>query len=224
MSAKYIVFFDVDETLIQCKTMLNFLKFFYRKNSLCSFVGYLKYSLFKFASYVYVKLKDDREFLNKRYYKCYTGITMKHLIEISQEWFLLLLEKEFLFNEKVVSELRWHQKNNAEIVFVSGSFPPCLNPIASYFNVHHVLSIQLEEKDGKITGNIIPPQTIGEGKATAIKNFLQKFPHVASNDCFAYGDHSSDLSMLKAVGHAVVVGNNKLLLGYAKANNWKTIN
>lgn len=222
MKSNYIAFFDVDETLINCKTMFDFLKFYYEKRNIHPLIGKLKYYLFKFKLYFYIKINKNREFLNNFYYKCYVGEKTENLMNISEEWFSLL-KKKHCFNFKVIDELKKHQQNFAIIVFVSGSFLPCLSPIAKYFDVSHILAINLEEKEGKITGNIIQPQTIGEGKASAIIDFLKKNPQIDKKNCFAYGDHSSDLPMLQTVGNPVVVGQDKLLNKYAATNQWKTI-
>ena len=124
---------------------------------------------------------------------------------------------------KVVEELKKHQSNNAEIVFVSGSFMPCLAPIANKLGVKHVLAIQLEEINGKLTGNILLPQTIGEGKAEAMNDFMRQHPGISLKSCYAYGDHESYLAMLLLVGNPIVVGDNVILTKTAFDKNWKIL-
>lgn len=41
--------------------------------------------------------------------------------------------------------------------------------------------------------------------------------------CVAYGDHASDLPMLDAVGHAVVVGDDPVLIALAAARSWDVL-
>ncbi|MBV9576542.1 MAG: HAD-IB family hydrolase [Gammaproteobacteria bacterium] len=117
-----------------------------------------------------------------------------------------------------------HQLNGADIVLVSGSFFACLSSFAEKFNIKHVLATILEEKNNKLTGEILAPQTIGEGKAQAVRLFLanQNFTHY--QHCYAYGDHMSDVPMLSLVGHPYVVGGDKEIVDYAKSKGWKIIN
>ena len=72
------------------------------------------------------------------------------------------------------------------------------------------------------TGNILPPQTIGSGKADAINEFLQRMQS-DSNDCFAYGDDISDVPMLESVGHPIAVDGGRRLTEYAKTMGWPII-
>src|SRR3546814_15438352 len=75
----------------------------------------------------------------------------------------------------------------------------CALPIARELNVVHVLANNLEVTSGKYSGNILPPQTIGDGKREAIVGFLKEWKS-NPNDCYGYGDHISDLPLLEIVG------------------------
>ena len=209
---------DVDGTLIKIKTMFSFLEFYYRNKKL----GALRFKSYMLFTKFYELLKIDRSFLNKRYYKSFKNNDIEYVHRLGKKWFEEKFNTDLLiFN--VVKELRDHRSNGAEIVMVSGSFSPCLEPIANLLGVQHILATELYIKDSKYTGEIKFPQTIGQGKALRIREFLEKHNDVTSEICFAYGDHESDLPMLKTVGHACVVAGDKTLEKAAELNHWKII-
>jgi phosphoserine phosphatase len=67
-------------------------------------------------------------------------------------------------------------------------------------------------RDGRYTGEVVRPM-IGEGKREAVLALLRDHPGgVDPRECYAYGDHPSDLPMLECVGNPRVVGGNPDLL------------
>ena len=52
---------------------------------------------------------------------------------------------------------------------------------------------------------------VGEAKREALAELVARLA-VPARDCFAYGDHTSDLPMLESVGTPVVVGGDPVLL------------
>ena len=141
-----------------------------------------------------------------------------------QKWFNKINKnKSDLFNKKILHEIKKHKEAGAGIVLVSGSFPPCLDPLAKYIGADYLLASKLETKQGVITGNLLPPQCIGRGKMTAIELFMSSQNSDNYQDCFAYSDHISDLAMLERVGNPVVVLNDPILATHASNKGWKII-
>lgn len=73
-----------------------------------------------------------------------------------------------------------------------------------------------------MTGKIKGIQTIGEGKAKAMRKFALK-EKIDLNTSYGYGDDISDLNMLSCVGNPVYVGNNSTMLNHAKYHNWAVL-
>ena len=211
-------FFDVDDTLISVKSMLSFQEFWYRACN--DSAGEARYR------------NDLREhvhehacwrFLNRLYYQHFAGRAELDVIRRGKEWFVWASEQQpDFYHVPVVEELRAHQRAGREVVFVSGSFPALLKPIGDELSVRHILCTQMEVNDGRYTGEILPPQTIGEGKVVALQQFLAK-QGVSADACYAYGDDLSDLPMLKAVGEPVVVGGGRGLEPHARAHGWRVV-
>ena len=211
-------FFDVDETIISMKSMFSFIDIYFthNKNTL------LERRFHKEISNL-IATKAKRRVINARYYSFFKYFSTHSVNEACKIWFdKYSPEKKIFYNQNVITRLKLHQNNNIECVFVSGSFKELIALIANDLNVKNILCINLEKKEGMYTGNIIPPQTIGNGKADAIKLFLSK-NNSNGKQCFAYGDDVSDVDMLKTVGNPCAIYGERKLEEYAKNANWEII-
>lgn len=63
---------------------------------------------------------------------------------------------------------------------------------------------------------------IGEGKAQAASTLAAQLKAELRN-CFAYGDHISDLPLLNLVGHPVAVGEEGALGDHARGLGWPVL-
>lgn len=211
-------FFDVDDTLISVKSMLSFQDHWYR------FMGEHDAEA-RYRADLQEHMHDQAcwSFLNRLYYRHFAGRKEADVIHMASDWFALMRKNNpDFYHSPVVEALLAHQRQGQEVVFVSGSFPALLNPIARELGVSQVLATRMEVIEGRYTGEILPPQTIGEGKAEAITAFLAE--HSASAEtCYAYGDDWSDLPMLQAVGHPVVVAGGRRLETFAKETGWPVL-
>ena len=189
-------FFDVDETLIRVKSMFAFQDHWY--DALADEAGRAA-----FTDEI-TRLRDaaaPRAEINRRYYRFFEGRAVAEVTARARDWFTALeAARPDLFIAPVVERLRAHQMAGHEVVFVSGSFPVLIEPVAARLGVRHILATRMEQRDGCYTGRILPPQCIAEGKAEALRLFLKEHK-VPSTDCHAYGDDISDAPMLAAVGH-----------------------
>jgi phosphoserine phosphatase len=97
-----------------------------------------------------------------------------------------------------------------------------LEPLARELGVVHCLATRLEEHEGRYTGEIEGLQMIGQGKADAVRAFLATRGARAA-ECFAYGDHHTDVPMLEAVGHPVAVIGDPRLAEHARRERWEVL-
>lgn len=224
MRAEYYAFFDVDGTIIHETSMTSFLEYgFPHYYGRLSAYGKLRASLYSIKRKVFSTHKT-REQLNTEYYQLYKGMDADRITALGYEWFKMIKNKNAnLFNSTVLQEIKCHQENGAEIVMVSGAFLPCLQPIADYLNIAHILCVSPLIENSKYTGEIAQPQTIGAGKKQAIINFLKSKDKSTLARSYAYGDHISDLPMLELVGNPVVVSGDVDLEKHAINQAWKLI-
>lgn len=211
-------FFDVDDTLIADKSMLSFQRFWYEHTG--DEVGRAAYE-----ADLRKHLRPDAcwAFLNRLYYRHFAGRRPEEVAEVGRLWFRRMNQGPGRFyHDGPLAELRAHQRQGRQVVFVSGSFPAVLDPIAGDLGVAHILATRLAVADGRYTGEIHPPQTIGEGKARALLDFVRR-QGVDPAECHAYGDDISDLPMLEQVGHPTVVTGGRALEEQARARGWRLL-
>jgi HAD superfamily hydrolase (TIGR01490 family) len=201
-----LVFTDVDETLIGCKSMFDFLDYYqwgrYGPQGRARAAEVRRTLLMQAAAGV------PREDTNRTYFRAWTGEAAADVARWGERWFTERSAESTFYLRATREALLSHRAAGAVIVLVSGSFPALLEPIARDIGARHVLCTMPQERRGELTGLIEGPPVIGTGKRTAVESVLLHYPHIDPADCFGYGDHPSDLPMLAAVGHPVVVGEN----------------
>lgn len=214
---KIAAFFDVDQTLINTKSMFSFFEFWCGERSLDN-----ELKLFTSNFKRDALSGKSREYLNKQYYKQFSNVKYNDLIEAGERWFKEKSRSDF-FIDKAIEELKIHQRQGVLPVFVSGSMYPILAPIGNYLGVNDILCAPvIINPEGFCTGEIGQPQTIGLGKKEVILMYCKKH-EINPRDCFAYGDHITDVPMLEATGNPVCVGNDKFLSEYAYVRGWSHI-
>lgn len=204
-----IAFFDVDETLITLKSMFRFLEHHLDPEEYEIAVTYLRDR---------AAAGTPREETNREYYRNFIGERATDVAASGQRWFAAEMARGGLFHDPAVAEFHRHRDAGAAIVLVSGSFSACLDPIADHLGADLVLSTVPEVLDGVYTGEV-STTVIGAGKAEAAREAMAKYGATPA-ECVAYGDHASDLPLLLAVGHGVVVGDDPVLLRHADEHGW----
>ncbi|MFJ9059957.1 HAD family hydrolase [Streptomyces sp. NPDC102409] len=215
-TARTAAFSDVDETLIRVKSMFRFLEFYLRERgeppaTYERLMGELRQAAHRGA---------PRSDINRHYYRLLRGESARRLATAGRRWFVAQWREpaEGLYIPEVEEALAAHRKAGRQLVLVSGSFFAPLDPIAADMSATAVLATRPVIRRGDLTGEILAPM-IGETKGRAVRLTA----HVAGTDLqgsWAYGDHSSDLSMLQAVGHPVAVGDDPELAAHTTAPGW----
>lgn len=214
-----MAFFDVDETVISSKSMFDFMRFYLERKK--GYLGKVQYQIYWSMCQSLAKLGVSRDNINTLYYRIYRGDNYKQLMLIGQQWYEQRQQQEHFFIQPSVDRLMQLRNAGYEIVFVSGSFRPCLEPIAKALNVNTILCAELIVNDGVVSGQL-SQQAIGNNKARLICSLLRT-TGVDPKDCYAFGDHISDLAMLKMVGHPIVVANCPELIDIAEYYHWEQI-
>ena len=204
-AAVEIAFFDVDETLITVKSMFRFLEFHYQERGLPPSVYEEDAGALRRRSAAGI----SRLVTNREYYRLYADRPREELFAHGRAWFEAELAGGALLHPPVVSALRRHQEQGARIVLVSGSFRPCLEPVAELLGADEILCSEPEYVGGYCTGLVEHP-VIGVEKGKLARELMRRRavspPHAA-----AYADHASDLDLLRSVGHPVAVGDDMVL-------------
>lgn len=211
MTRPYLVFCDVDETLVSCKSMFDFLEF--RLLGRHGPKGAVQYRRIVGELHAMVAGGQDRAEVNRAYYRRYAGELESEVRVDGHRWFQVRSAGAAFFIAPTLEALWAHRAQGARLVLVSGSFDACLQPLAHAVRAQHLLCTRPVSVDGRYTGDIAVPM-IGENKMAAAQALLRSHPDIDPADCYAYGDHPSDIPMLRSVGHPVAVGDDASLHAY----------
>lgn len=211
--ATHAAFFDVDETLITIKSMFSFLRFYLHSRGQSEGT----YDRLRGELSAAAQAGVPREEINRSYYRLYVGESARTLADIGRRWFQEAIAPS-TFIPTTLTLLRDYRKQGVPYGLVSGSFFACLDPIAEHLAADWTNGSEPIIRRGKLTGEITAPM-IGLGKAAALQ--ARAAAHgLDLEHCTAYADDVSDLAMLEAVGHPVVVGNDPTLTAHARRHGW----
>lgn len=211
-------FFDVDETIIGAKSMFDFLRFWIVRNGGDEDSYQAAMSEFR----AMWSANAHRSEVNRAYYRRFAGVARSDLVRAAGEWYVDYRRRPDAFVLATVAALSEHVAEGDTVVLVSGSFNGCLTPLADELRADIVLCTEpLAGPDGRLTGEVRRPM-IGDAKTAAVDETLARLG-VPADECFAYGDHSSDLGMLTRVGHPRVIGDNPVLAEHATRHNWPVL-
>jgi HAD superfamily hydrolase (TIGR01490 family) len=221
MSKNYVVFSDVDETLIKFKSMITFMDYFLYQTPYAQQPA----AEAKRVEFEAIKRENtpsaDRTQLNRRFYAMFAGIRQAELQAAAKTWLAGVMASGDLFVPSALDEQRAHKAQGAELVLVSGSFQDILGPIRSYVDADVLLCSELEVVDGVYTG-VLLQQVIGDGKWDVISRYIDG-RGIELDKCFAYGDHVSDVCFMEKVGNPVVVGSEPRMVALAKQRSWRVL-
>lgn len=212
-----IAFFDVDETLIGPKSMFSFLEFHLGNGSRPPGSYERAVARLRAAAARGVPRQD----VNRLYYRLMAGESVEGLRAEGRAWFSEAARVPGFWHTPVLERLRRHRAEGDLVVLLSGSFFACLDPIAEEAGAHWALGTRPVVRGGRLTGEVLVPM-IGATKETAARA-AAAVRGVPLSSCTAYGDHSSDLALLSAVGVPVAVGEDATLTAHAEANGWERV-
>ena len=212
------VFIDVDETLITVKSMFAFMDYWSTRSGHgpdgCADVMAELHAM--------AARGVDRTEINRAYYRWYAGATWTELLIAGEAWYEDFCGNGAPFVAATLAAVAAHRAAGDAVVLVSGSFQPCLEPLARDVRSDLVLCTEpVVERDGRLSGEVRQPM-IGRAKAEAVKRTMTELG-VDPMNCTAYADHLSDLDMLSQVGHPVVVAGDPQLTAHARCHSWPVL-
>ncbi len=112
------------------------------------------------------------------------------------------------FRPEMVDEIRRHVAAGHETLFVSASLSNYLWPVARYLGVTDVVAVELEHRDGVLTGSMVHPNVRAAQKAVRLRNWLGVPPQgpLRGIELWAYGNSSGDHELLELADHAYWLG------------------
>lgn len=118
--------------------------------------------------------------------------------------------------------LQKHRDAGDEVVIISATGIHLVAPIAHYLGVKHALGVDIEIKNGHITGELTGVPTFREGKVTRALQWAQEHGYEMKETYF-YSDSHNDIPLLEKALYPVAVDPDPILAEIAKAKSWPII-
>lgn len=115
-----------------------------------------------------------------------------------------------------------HQEEGRRVYIVTAALQEMADLLARVLVFDGGLGSCLEVRDGRYTGRAGGPFNYREGKVVAMRELAER-EHIDLAASYAYSDSESDLPMLRAVGHAVVVNPDPELTRIARSEGWEIV-
>ena len=124
---------------------------------------------------------------------------------------------------KMLERISWHRESGHTLILISGSVRYVLEPVAWDLGFDHVVCTELEVgNNGRFTGRPDGPICVDVEKGRLAALFAQTHGIDLSRS-YAYGNHHSDLALLRLVGNPHVVEPTRPLLDEAQKNGWPVL-
>ena len=124
--------------------------------------------------------------------------------------------EQSLYSE-AITLVEAHRAAGHKLVIVSAASRYQVEPVARVLGIEEICCTRLEVEDGRFTGRLVAPLCYGEGKTLAARRAARQHRSSLEN-CWFYSDSSSDLPLLRTVGHPVAVNASDKLGAHARTN------
>jgi len=148
------------------------------------------------------------------------GVPARSLERMNPEVMAAILPRVY---PQMLDEVYAHQDAGRATFIVSAAGNGVVEPLAAVLGMDGGIGTRYEiGEDGAFTGRFDGPFVYGAGKVEAMEAFAEEHG-IDLAESFAYSDSISDLPMLRAVGHPVVVNPDPPLAEVARAEGWQTM-
>ncbi len=149
-----------------------------------------------------------------------SGVPSRSLERMNPEVMAAILPRVY---PQMLDEVYAHQDAGRATFIVSAAGNGVVEPLAAVLGMDGGIGTRYEVgEDGAFTGRFDGPFVYGPGKVEAMEVFAAEHG-IDLAASYAYSDSISDLPMLRAVGHPVVVNPDPPLAEIARAEGWQTM-
>jgi len=149
-----------------------------------------------------------------------TGVSVRDLERMNPEVMAAILPRVY---PQMLDQVFAHQDAGRPTFIVSAAGSGVVEPLAAVLGMDGGVGTAYEvDEDGAFTGRFDGPFVYGPGKVEAIEAFASAH-EIDLTVSYAYSDALSDLPMLRAVGHPVVVNPDPALAEIAAQEGWQTM-
>lgn len=210
-------FFDLDKTVIAKASMVAFSRPLHRAGLLSRRMllraawGQLVYAQFGASPAKLAKLRDSVLRLTRGWDQAQiSAIVREELVDVVEP---------IVFDE-ALDLIAEHRAAGHRVFIVSASPEEIVAPLAQFLGVDEAIATRAElDAEGRYTGRT-ERYCYGPEKVAAIEE-VARHEDISLAASYAYSDSATDLPMLEAVGHPVVVNPDRELLRVARARGWE---
>jgi HAD superfamily hydrolase (TIGR01490 family) len=209
-------FFDLDKTLIEGSSALHFARAAY-KHGMVSRRRLVRDGWANLRFRLRGSTDQDTDELRRRILDSIAGLRVTDLRRLGPDVLAGILP---LLYKQVLAEAWAHQDAGRPAYIVTAASQELAEVLAAVLVLDGGVGMRSEVRDGVYTGRPDGPFTYREGKAEAIRELARR-EGIDLAASYAYSDSESDLPMLRAVGHPVVVNPDSALCEVARAEGWR---
>jgi HAD superfamily hydrolase (TIGR01490 family) len=212
-AAPVVALFDMDRTLIDTHTA----KLYVRFQRDLGEIGVFDTLRTTYWLLQYTFGVIDAKQVALRVSQGYRGKSNAWLNERCQRWF------QSHVRERISSigraRVREHLKSGHAVAIATSAVRQVAEPLARELSIPYLVCSELEVRDGELTGSFNWPLCYGEGKLERARALVHSLDARLEQTAF-YTDSITDLPLLEAVGHPMVVNPDARLRRAAKRRGW----
>jgi len=217
MQESYIVFFDLDKTIISRNSGSIIVRQAHKKG-LMSTRNLIQAIL---QSYLYKLNLRETKLIIKKMGTWVKGLRFEEIDELSRE-----VVNKFLIENirpEIIRVIDFHRKNNARLAILSSAISSICIPVGKYLGIEEIICTELETIEGIMTGNPLGNFCFGDEKRSRLLSFCEK-NQLDPAQSWYYSDSISDLPVFEVVGHPVCISPDNKLTRIALEKGWEIYN
>jgi HAD superfamily hydrolase (TIGR01490 family) len=211
-------FFDLDRTLIAGSSAFEFARASYR-NGLATRRQIASDALANLRFRLQGSTDEATDALKERVMNALAGVRVRDIERLGPDVLAGILPRVYPQMLKIAYS---HQDAGRPVYICTAASQEIAELLAGVLTFDGAIGTRSEIVDGVYTGRLDGPFTYREGKATAIRELAIREDYDLA-ESWAYSDSESDLPMLLAVGHPVVVNPDAELSRVAREKSWEVI-
>jgi HAD superfamily hydrolase (TIGR01490 family) len=213
------VFFDMDGTLLRGESQFAFLLQCWRDGLAPRIRALHIAAAAKYAVYSLGLSRDATE-IRAAGFALLAGVSLERLESAGTGFFNSKLAH--CIRRQSAALVTEHRENGHITVLVTGTCESLARPVAARLGFESIIATRLLTHEGFCTGERELPEPYGIGKQQIVERFCARHC-ISPNDCFAYANHHTDLSLLEFVGHPIAVNPTRKLQAIAETRKWPIV-
>jgi HAD superfamily hydrolase (TIGR01490 family) len=218
VSARAAAFFDLDRTLMAGSSGIFFAKAAFDTGMISR--GRLARDVFENLRFRLIGSTDDRaDQVRKRVGEMIADVPVRDLQRLSPQVLAGVLPRLY---PEMLKRAYEHQDAGCLVYIVTAASQEMADLLAYVLAFDGGLGSRSEIVEGRYTGRAAGPFNYREGKVLSMQQLAGR-EGIDLQSSYAYSDSESDLPMLRAVGHPVVVNPDPELAGIAASEGWEVV-